>query len=129
MHLGTALLERRAHPHRAGVLALRADQTGSLGGTRAATISAERQAAYVIRTYLLNAARGIKRVHWYSYNIATGKTVARTLANLRDAAAFHLAGLREDGYPTPEAVTLCDHVDLDLLSAPAPRPRANRRRS
>ena len=39
------------------------------GGTGAsATLSAQRQAAYVLRTYLLNAARGVQRVHWYMWD-------------------------------------------------------------
>ena len=71
-------------------------QTGSLGGTRAATISAERQAAYVIRTYLLNAARGVKRVHWYSYNmgyLASGGTLGNTLLTKpSDGTTLTLAG-------------------------------------
>ena len=39
------------------------------GGTGASNaISYELQAAYVLRTYLLNAAAGIKRVHWYAWD-------------------------------------------------------------
>jgi hypothetical protein len=33
-------------------------------------LSAERQASYVIRTYLLNAAAGVRRVFWYSWDQA-----------------------------------------------------------
>ena len=40
--------------------------TGGTGGS--SSITAERQAAYVLRTYLLNAANGIKRVHWYAWD-------------------------------------------------------------
>ena len=39
------------------------------GGTGASNaISYELQASYVLRTYLLNAANGIKRVHWYAWD-------------------------------------------------------------
>jgi hypothetical protein len=39
------------------------------GGSGASTgISAERQAAYVLRTFLLNAANGVKRVDWYIWD-------------------------------------------------------------
>lgn len=71
-------------------------QTGSLGGTRATSITAERQAAYVLRTYLLNAARGVKRVHWYTYNmgiLASGGTLGNTLlTDPRDGRTLTLAG-------------------------------------
>jgi hypothetical protein len=45
-------------------------QSGSRGGTRAARISDARQAANIARTYLLNAANGVKRVFWYRYDLA-----------------------------------------------------------
>ena len=43
---------------------------GVNGGKPAADIPVSRQVAYVIRTYLLNAARGVKRVDWYSYDMS-----------------------------------------------------------
>src|SRR5215213_526763 len=43
---------------------------GANGGQPAAPIPASRQVAYVIRTYLLNAAQGIKRVDWYAYDMS-----------------------------------------------------------
>jgi hypothetical protein len=43
---------------------------GANGGEPAAPIPAGRQVAYVIRTYLLNAARGVKRVDWYAYDMS-----------------------------------------------------------
>jgi hypothetical protein len=43
-------------------------QSGAKGGTAAARISEGRQAANVMRTYLLNAAAGVKRVYWYRYD-------------------------------------------------------------
>jgi hypothetical protein len=57
-------------------------RTGTYGGTPAVPISVERQAAYVLRTYLLNASRKIARVHWYSYNmkyLPGGGTLGNTL--------------------------------------------------
>jgi hypothetical protein len=45
-------------------------QFGANGGKPAAPIPVSRQVAYVIRTYLLNAARGVKRVDWYSYDMS-----------------------------------------------------------
>ena len=71
-------------------------RTGAYGGTRASAISAERQAAYVIRTYLLNASRGVKRVFWYSYDmgtLASGGTLGNTLlTSPADRATPTLAG-------------------------------------
>jgi hypothetical protein len=46
-------------------------QTGLLGGHPADRIPASRQAAYVMRTYLLNAANGIDRVFWYRFDMNT----------------------------------------------------------
>jgi hypothetical protein len=43
---------------------------GSNGGLAAAPISSSLQVAYVIRTFLLNAARGVKRVDWYAYDMS-----------------------------------------------------------
>ena len=34
--------------------------------------------------------------------IATGATVEETEANIREAIAFHLEGLRDDGLPLPD---------------------------
>ncbi len=57
-------------------------QSGSLGGTPARRVSEARQAANVVRTYLLNAAAGVKRVFWYRYDMhrfAGGGGIANTL--------------------------------------------------
>ncbi|WP_151083191.1 hypothetical protein [Nocardioides cynanchi] len=57
-------------------------QTGSLGGTPATPISSAKQASYVARTYLLNAAARVKRVYWYRYDLgafSSGATLANTL--------------------------------------------------
>jgi hypothetical protein len=56
--------------------------TGALGGTPATPIAAARQVAYVMRTYLLNAAAGIQRVFWYAYDMGAlpgGGTLGNTL--------------------------------------------------
>ena len=55
---------------------------GATAGTPAAPIPASRQVAFLMRTYLLNAAAGVKRVFWYSYDLGTlsgGGTIANTL--------------------------------------------------
>ena len=57
-------------------------QSGSKGGTAAAPISAARQASNVVRTYLLNAANGVKRVFWYRYDmhrLSGGGVLANTV--------------------------------------------------
>ena len=46
-------------------------QSGSRGGTKADPITDARQASNVVRTYLLNAANGVKRVFWYRYDFPT----------------------------------------------------------
>ena len=43
--------------------------------------------------------------------VATGATVAETEAEIRDAIRFHIDGLREDGLPVPEAVSLAEYVE------------------
>ena len=57
-------------------------QAGALGGTRATPVSEARQAANIARTYLLNAANGVKRVFWYRYDwglLPGGGTFGNTL--------------------------------------------------
>jgi polysaccharide biosynthesis protein PslG len=53
------------------------------GGTGAAVpIPDDLQIAYVMRTFLLNAAQGVKRVNWYAYdmgNLPAGGTLGNTL--------------------------------------------------
>lgn len=44
--------------------------------------------------------------------VATGATVKDTEAVLREAIAFHLAGLREDGTPIPQASSRVDYVEV-----------------
>jgi predicted RNase H-like HicB family nuclease len=43
--------------------------------------------------------------------IATGTTVAETETEIRDAIRFHIEGLREDGLPVPEPVSLAEYVE------------------
>jgi hypothetical protein len=50
-------------------------QWGSNGGLPAAPISTNRQVAYVIRTFLLNAAQGVQRVDWYAYDMSARGTL------------------------------------------------------
>jgi hypothetical protein len=45
--------------------------SGSRTVSAATPISAGRQAANVVRTYLLNAANGVRRVFWYRYDTST----------------------------------------------------------
>jgi len=43
--------------------------------------------------------------------VATGATVAETEAEIRNAIRFHIEGLREDGLPVPDAVSLAEYVE------------------
>ena len=45
--------------------------------------------------------------------VATGATVEETERLLREAIALHLAGMKEDGLPIPEAASVVDYVDLE----------------
>jgi predicted RNase H-like HicB family nuclease len=42
--------------------------------------------------------------------IATGDTEEETLALMREAIAFHLEGLREEGLPIPQPTTRAEYV-------------------
>jgi hypothetical protein len=70
--------------------------SGARGGTPAKPISSARQASNVVRTYLLNAANGVRRVFWYRYDMslhAGGGTIGNTLlAKPRDASQILPAG-------------------------------------
>jgi predicted RNase H-like HicB family nuclease len=44
--------------------------------------------------------------------VATGKTRAEVLSRMRKAFSMHVAGLREDGLPLPEAVSSADYVGI-----------------
>jgi len=43
--------------------------------------------------------------------ITTGKTIEEIKANMREAIAFHLDGLREDGLPIPEPMAVAVEVE------------------
>lgn len=43
--------------------------------------------------------------------VATGLTIEETSEQIKEAIAFHLEGLREEGLPIPEATTLCQYVE------------------
>jgi len=44
--------------------------------------------------------------------IATGATADEVEREIREAIEFHLAGLREDGSPIPEACSRVDYVEI-----------------
>lgn len=44
--------------------------------------------------------------------IATGATLAEAEAAIREAIAFHLDGLREDGLPIPAPSSKVDYVEV-----------------
>lgn len=44
--------------------------------------------------------------------ISTGETRQEVEQNMREAIAFHLEGLREDGSPAPEPHTYSTYVEL-----------------
>lgn len=44
--------------------------------------------------------------------VATGKTREETAQNIRQAIAFHLEGLREDGIPIPDPQTSAESVEV-----------------
>jgi predicted RNase H-like HicB family nuclease len=44
--------------------------------------------------------------------IAVGETLEEVQQLIREAVAFHIEGLKEDGIPIPEPTTLCEYVEL-----------------
>ena len=44
--------------------------------------------------------------------VATGATVEEVEQEIRDAIAFHLDGMREDGLPIPAATSKVDYIEL-----------------
>jgi predicted RNase H-like HicB family nuclease len=44
--------------------------------------------------------------------VATGATVGEVEAEIRDAIAFHLEGMREDGVPVPKPSSQVEYVDV-----------------
>ena len=58
--------------------------------------------------------------------LATGATVAEVAAELPKAIRFHIEGLRKDGLPVPEPMSLAEYVERDghePLSKERPRRR------
>ena len=43
--------------------------------------------------------------------ITTGKTIEEIEQNMKEAIAFHLEGLQEEGLPIPQAITECQYVE------------------
>jgi predicted RNase H-like HicB family nuclease len=43
--------------------------------------------------------------------IATGATVSDVEYEIKEAIRFHIDGLKEDGLPVPEAVSLAEYVE------------------
>jgi len=44
--------------------------------------------------------------------VATGATVTEVEAEIREAIAFHLEGMREDGNPIPQPSSQVEYVDV-----------------
>jgi predicted RNase H-like HicB family nuclease len=44
--------------------------------------------------------------------VATGATVAEVESQIREAIAFHVEGLREDGVPIPEPSSQVEYIDV-----------------
>lgn len=44
--------------------------------------------------------------------VATGATVAEVEAQIREAIAFHLDGLREDGIPAPRPSSRVEYIEI-----------------
>ena len=52
--------------------------------------------------------------------VATGKTVAETVQQMKDALEFHLQGLQEDRQPIPDPATLVEYLDVPVPNSVAP---------
>ena len=44
--------------------------------------------------------------------VATGQTIDEVEREIREAIAFHLDGLREDGLPIPSPTSRCEYVEV-----------------
>ena len=44
--------------------------------------------------------------------VATGATIAEVKSEIRDAIAFHVDGLLEDGLPIPPALSQVEYVEV-----------------
>jgi len=61
--------------------------------------------------------------------IVTGKTVAETAANMKEALEFHFEAMNEDGEVIPEPETAVEYVDVDVQSPAKPRHKAKAKAS
>ncbi|HZG51486.1 MAG TPA: type II toxin-antitoxin system HicB family antitoxin [Pyrinomonadaceae bacterium] len=65
--------------------------------------------------YAMNIERGERNYSAYLPDlpgcIATGKTVEEVKRRMREAVALHLRGMREDGLPIPEPISLAECVE------------------
>ncbi|MBC6421720.1 MAG: type II toxin-antitoxin system HicB family antitoxin [Hormoscilla sp. SP5CHS1] len=43
--------------------------------------------------------------------VATGSTIKETQQHIQEAIAFHLDGLKEEGFPIPEPTAICEYVE------------------
>src|SRR5215207_7510327 len=55
--------------------------------------------------------------------VATGATREEVEREIREAVAFHLDGLREDGLPIPAPMTSLTYVEAQQRDAPIEAPR------
>lgn len=67
-------------------------RVGSEGGQPAVPISNAKQAAYVLRTYILNAANGLPRVFWYRYDF-TAVTANTRMVEIASPSTLSPAGM------------------------------------
>ena len=44
--------------------------------------------------------------------VATGSTIPEVESQIREAIAFHLEGLREDGLPVPHSTSQVEYVEI-----------------
>ena len=44
--------------------------------------------------------------------VATGATVTEVETEMREAIAFHIEGMREDGLPVPEPTSQVEYIEL-----------------
>lgn len=44
--------------------------------------------------------------------VATGATLDEVEREIREAVAFHIAGMREDGLPVPRPTSTVEYIDL-----------------
>jgi predicted RNase H-like HicB family nuclease len=53
--------------------------------------------------------------------ISTGATAEETLANIREALAFHVEGMAADGDPIPEPAAVVDYIEVEIPAPAAAR--------